>query len=294
MDRAAANLGKLEGIWNRAMSFVPKGPARGSPPEYDDLCRAWNDLLPGLPPIDGWTITDALPDIDELGQDYIDYFDIGEPAFSVDEAGEKPAKDLAEYRYRLGRARRRAVQERLEELTALIESSLSRVVASVTRDSRDQAAGDDVEGVAAAFDEIERLIADTVQRTGRWGDLRRHLRFGEGCDWHDIHDHDWPTVRVDIEAAAWSESDPLPVPDVDLGKAAAARPTGAATLALPWDRLDDEGFERLLYDLLRVFPDNENVQWLMHTRAPDRGRDISMDRVLRDSAGGVRNERVIV
>lgn len=294
MDRAAANLEKLEGILTRATSFIPRGPSRGSPPEYDDLCRAWRDLLPGLPPIDGWTVTDPLPDIDGLGQAYIDYLDGGEPPFSVDDAGEKPAKDLAEYRYRLGRARRRAVQERLEELTALIESSLSRVVANVAPDSRDRVAGDDVDGVAASFDEIERLIADTVQRTGRWGDLRRHLRFGQGCDWHDIQDHDWPTVRVDIEAAAWSESDPLPVPDIDLGAAAAARPTGAATLALPWERLDDEGFERLLYDLLRAFPDNENVQWLMHTRAPDRGRDISMDRVLRDGAGGVRNERVIV
>jgi Restriction endonuclease len=36
------------------------------------------------------------------------------------------------------------------------------------------------------------------------------------------------------------------------------------------------------------------VQWLTQTRAPDRGRDLSLDRVLGDSAGTVRNERVIV
>ncbi len=105
---------------------------------------------------------------------------------------------------------------------------------------------------------------------------------------------DWPSVRPDIEAGALSDTDPLSVPDLDLGQAAAGHLTGATTIALPWDRLDDDGFERLLYDLLRSFPEHENVQWLMQTRAPDRGRDLSMDRVLRDSTGGVRNERVIV
>lgn len=41
-----------------------------------------------------------------------------------------------------------------------------------------------------------------------------------------------------------------PVPD----QAAAGNLTETATIALPWDRLDDAGFERLLYDLLRSFP----------------------------------------
>lgn len=106
---------------------------------------------------------------------------------------------------------------------------------------------------------------------------------------------DWPSVRTDLDGAMLSDIDPVPVPaDIDLGAAAAGDLTGTATIALPWDRLDDDGFERLLYDLLRDFPDHQNVQWLMHTRAPDRGRDLSLDRVLRDSTGGVRTERVIV
>ncbi|MFJ6212213.1 hypothetical protein ACIQGZ_02580 [Streptomyces sp. NPDC092296] len=65
MDRAAANLTKLESIWDRAASLLPTGPSRGSDPEYDDLCRAWTDLLTGLLAIDGWTITEELPDADE-------------------------------------------------------------------------------------------------------------------------------------------------------------------------------------------------------------------------------------
>lgn len=66
------------------------------------------------------------------------------------------------------------------------------------------------------------------------------------------------------------------------------------TSSLPWTRLDDDSFERLLYDLLRSIAEHDNVQWLMQTRAPDRGRDLSLDRVIRDSTGSVRTERVIV
>jgi hypothetical protein len=120
MDRAAANLAKLEDVWRRAESFIPIGPAKGSHPEYDDLRRAWSDLLVGLPEIDGWTVTGELPDIDEIGQIIIDYFEISEPPIGAYEAEERPGKDLAEYRYRLNRARRRAARERLQYLTRMV------------------------------------------------------------------------------------------------------------------------------------------------------------------------------
>jgi hypothetical protein len=61
-----------------------------------------------------------------------------------------------------------------------------------------------------------------------------------------------------------------------------------------WDAIDDDGFERLLFDLLRGLPNYQNVEWLMKTRAPDRGRDLSLERILRDGGGTTRTERVIV
>src|SRR6266568_856778 len=228
MDRTAANLAKLDYVWARAAWFMPTGPARGSNPQYDDLRRAWADLLPGLPLIDGWTITDPLPDIDKIGQ----IFETSQHPVEAYEMAQRPGKDLTEYRYRLNRAHRRAARERLQQLTAAIDTGLPRLLRGVPRDSQDRLESPDV--------------------------------------------------------------DQLPVPDIDLGQAAGGHLTGTATIALPWERLKDDGFERLLYDLLRDIPEYHNVQWLMHTRAPDRGRDLSLDRVLRDSTGSVRNERVIV
>jgi hypothetical protein len=83
LDRAAANLVKLEGVWGRAQSHIPTGPQRGSHPEYEDLSRAWADLLTGLPPIDGWTITDQLPDVDALGELFLDSWEIGVDSFQA-------------------------------------------------------------------------------------------------------------------------------------------------------------------------------------------------------------------
>jgi hypothetical protein len=294
LDRTAANLARLESIWEQAKEHIPSGPSAGSTTEYDNLARAWRDVRKGLPPLNGWTIEGDLPDIDAMGRAFIDYFEIGEPPFPLYEEGEKPGRDLAEYRYRLDQARRKAVRGRLEQLVATVDSTLARLLEGVPRHSTDRVDTPEAGEVASNVAEIERLMGDLVERTGRWSDLHRHLRFGQGQDWHDIAEHDWPSVRPDVEAAGFSDTDPLPVPNIDLGEAADGDVTGTATTALPWDQLDAETFERLLFDLLRAFPENRNVEWLMPTNAPDRGRDLSMYRDLRVEAGSIRSERVIV
>lgn len=294
MDRAAANLAKLQTIWDRAQPMIPSSPQRGTSREYEDLRRAWTPLLSGLPPIDGLTVTEELPDIDEAGQSFIDYFEIGEPAFALMNELEKPGHQLDEYRFRLAQARRRAIHDRLDELTSTINGTLAKLTESVDRISSDRVDDPRTKVVEDSISEIERLLGDTTNRKGRWGDLHRHLHFGQGHDWHDIAEMDWPSVREDIEAASLSETDPLPVPAIDLGVAASARPTGGATIGLTWTALDDDGFERLLFDLLRGFPSYQNVEWLMKTRAPDRGRDLSAERIIKDDGGTTRTERMIV
>lgn len=294
MDRAAANLVKLQAIWDRAQPMLPSSPQRGTSREYENLRRAWTPLLAGLPPIDGFAVTEELPDIDEVGQSFIDYFEIGEPAFALMTELEQPGHQLDEYRFRLAQARRRAIHDRLDDLTSTINVTLGQITESVRRDSSDRVSDPGTAVVEESISEIERLLGDTIDRKGRWGDLHRHLRFGQGHDWHDIAEMDWPSVRTDIEAASLSESDPLPVPALDLGVAASARPSGGASIGITWKVLDDDKFERLLFDLLRGFSSYQNVEWLMKTRAPDRGRDLSAERVIRDDGGTTRTERVIL
>ena len=129
-------------------------------------------------------------------------------------------------------------------------------------------------------------MGDTATRRGRWSDLHRHTRFGQGQDWHDIAELDWPSVKQDIEAAGFRELS-LPIPEgVDLGQLAASKPEGQASTAIDWAVLDAKRFEDLLYDLAGALPGYQNVQLLMKTNAADRGRDISAERVIPDGAGG--------
>lgn len=294
MDRVSANLANLEAVWDRAQPMLPTGPSRGSSREYEDLRRTWTDLLAGLPPIDSWNITEELPDLDAAGQAFVDYADIGEPPFDLMNQLEAPGTQIDEYRFRLGRARRRAIHARLSTLTSTIDETIPQITKSLPRDSADKVSDSRTETVEQSIGEIERLLGDTTERKGRWGDLHRHLHFSQGQDWHDILEMDWPSVRTDIEAASLTDSDPLPVPEIDLGRAASAHPAGGASTTLAWSTLDDEGFERLLYDLLRSFPSYQNVEWLLKTRAPDRGRDLSAERVILDDSGTTRTERVII
>lgn len=74
----------------------------------------------------------------------------------------------------------------------------------------------------------------------------------------------------------------------------AGDPTPADPTRLSWEKLSDSGFERLLFDLFRKFPRYQNVEWLTHTRAPDRGRDLSAERVIVDDGGTTRTERVLI
>jgi hypothetical protein len=232
--------------------------------------------------------------MDEIGMMYLDYMEIGEPTLAVLDAKERPEKDLAEYRYRLSRARRRVIRDRLQELTSEVDNLLPQMLVDVAR-NQDRLADPRVTRVVDAITEIERLMGDTATRRGRWSDLHRHIRLGQGQDWYDIAELDWPSVKQDIEAAGLSESDPLPVPEgVDLGQLAASKPEGQASTAINWAVLDAKGFEDLLYDLARALPGYQNVQLLMKTNAADRGRDISAERVIPDGAGGVRTERVII
>jgi hypothetical protein len=293
LDKAAANLAKVEALWARARPFIPSGPSLGSDAAYDDLARSWPELLKGLPPIDGFTIRDALPDLDEVGRAFLEYAEIGELPTGAWELAEGPAKDIEEYRWRLRRARRNAVRARLAEIADEGTNLLERIVSSMPEGS-DPVEGPETLRFREIFAEIERLLGDSVTRQGRWSDLHRHLRFAQPHDWMDILELDWPSIRADIDAGALGADEPILIPMDDLGVIAASHPTGGVTTQLNWAAISDDDFERLMFDLCRGFENWENVEWLTHTNAPDRGRDISATRRFADGSGSVRSERTMV
>jgi len=67
-----------------------------------------------------------------------------------------------------------------------------------------------------------------------------------------------------------------------------------APIALDWERLSAEGFERLVFWLIAGAPGYENPEWLTRTNAPDRGRDLAATRVYKDPLSGTLRSRIVV
>jgi hypothetical protein len=265
---------------------------------YEQLRRSYEDLLSGLPALAGFRPTSVPWAWDEIAQRRVDAIDIDVPEMIAAEAREanEPDEQLAEYRHKFSKARRRLVRRRVVELMEEVDAILAEVDEErVPRDGTPMGEKENWKRLVAAIGEIERLLgSDLAQRKGNWANLRRHLGFAQGVDFLDIAEQDWSSVRPDIEASLYGELEPLPVEVADLDSLADSEPAGSVSTALRWKALDDEGFERLIFNLLAGADGYENPQWLMKTRAPDRGRDLSVVRVIPDALGGVRRERVIV
>src|SRR4051794_18767448 len=77
-DATEANLRKLESLWKQIRGLVGTGFAFGSPPEYDNACRAFRHILPTMPALNGFRLEDHLLDFDAIGQMRLDATEIGE------------------------------------------------------------------------------------------------------------------------------------------------------------------------------------------------------------------------
>jgi Restriction endonuclease len=298
-DAAETTLRRLETIWERLIAIIPGGIAFvGNSPdgiEYENLCRAFRDLSEGLPPIDGFRIQTLPMPLDDIAQNRFDAQDLGFPEAitGVEAAIDEPGEAIREYRFRFDRARRRAARDRILELIAEIDDHLRSLTSRIDPD-REAITDAEWSDLREAVSEMERLAGSSTPRKGRWAELRRHLAWAQGVDLQDIALHDWPSVLVDINGALYTDTEPMPVSGVDLGTLAETRLEGRASTKLNWDAIDDEGFERLIFNLISNTVGYENPRWLTKTYAPDGGRDLSVERVYSDLLGGTKRQHVII
>jgi len=299
-DRTEANLHQLEQVAEQLGSLVPEGIVfPGDSPEgrqHNELRRRFTELVDALPALDGYRI-DAQPlSLDDIAQWRMEAFQASIPESLIDLERHlaAPQEATAEYRHRFERLRRRLTREQLQHLVERVDELLGAIRSRNPQKSGSVGEDPQWPQLCDAVAQIRRLLGG--QTTGHsWADLARHLSFAEAVDLKDIAERDWPAVRADIESKLYADDEPRPVETEDLASVVAQHPTGPVATALAWDRLDDdEGFERLVFNLLRDAPGYRNPQWLTNTRAPDRGRDLSVERDLDDALGGSRHERVVV
>jgi len=297
-DRAEANLNKLEALWDKLSALIPQGIVFGGPEdrEYRELRRGYANVLKGLPPIDGWSITANPLELAEIAQSRLDAAELGEIEISISlERGiNEPELQIDEYRSRLQRKRRELVRARLTELVSEVDALVQTCAEPIlSRDDYSSVRDENWETLEGLISEIDRLFGSKT-RSPAWGNLRRHLGFAKGCDALDIREQDWPAIKREIEELVFDDTEPIPISVPDLGVLAASRPAGPVSTTLKWDVLNDEDFERLILAVISDARGYENPEWLMKTRAADRGRDLSCVRVRSDDLSGVIRERVII
>lgn len=299
-DRVEANLRRLEGLLDKLGDVTPSGIsfADYSPQalQYRELSRDYRDLVGALPSVGGFQIDAEPVPLDEIARLRFDAGEIDEPEIliALSQRMSAPAEELAEYRHRFTRERRALVRRRLQELVTDVDDLLG-ALPPAPEDN------DDLPGWSEGFDwghlrskvaEIRRL--HDISAGNRWGDLMRHLSFAEPVDLRDIIWFDWPAVRPAIESSLYAGSEPIPVEVADLGELVAERPEGAVSTALNWAALDADGFERLLFNVVASTDGYENPQRLTAINAPDRGRDLSVNRHIADDLAGTRLLRVMI
>lgn len=297
-EAAEANLIKLERLWDELSGAIPTGVSFGSNPEYEDRARSYGLLLIALPKIDGWRPAAEPSDLDGVAQSRFDAMEIAEPSaeLSVERWIEEPGRELREYRFRLNNKRRALIRDPLVGLVDQIDADLRaiREVAGNEPEANHQLDKAVWSDMREHLKQIEVLLGSSVKKPERWSDMMRHMHFGYVGDLHDIESLDWPQVKAGLRKGLYGANEAVPVGVEDLGSLVASRPVGPVTTALAWANLDDQSFERLIFSLISDTPGYENPEWLMQTRAPDRGRDLSATRVVQDELSGTSRSRVVI
>jgi hypothetical protein len=294
-EATEANLGKAERLLAEAHALIPSGIVFGSNSRYDEKCLAIDELAQHLPAIDGWKPKLGMLDLDDIAGWRLDAAESGEPNLIEYRAIEESFRGLAEYRWRFNRKRRALIRDAALNLMSDIDRDLLTLREELRdRQENERAAESAWNGLRSHIAEIETLLGSSMKRPQEWGALRRHMSYAMVCDFNDIAKTDWPAVKKGLAKTLYGEDEPLPVETGDLADLVASRPCGPVSSKLRWSNLTAEDFERLIFSLISSESGYENPTWLMHTNAPDRGRDLSVFRVSTDALSGTSRIRIII
>lgn len=300
LEATEANLSKLENLWSNMEEKVPDGIVFGENGDYERWRMAYERILDELPEIDGWKPDEVPRSLDAIAQARLDARELADPYILSDQARweDEPGKQLRQYRFEFDQKRKELVRQAASDVRTEIEGllrSLAEEYEYEDPDDPDRKIKEDSD-----FQRLEKLVSQletllgSLPRPNRWADLRRHLRFGELKDLHDIIVLDWPEVTQGLQNELYGTDEPSPVDVTDLDDLAESEYTGSIATGLDWGSLSSEEFERLMFALIRSTDLYENPRWLMNENAPDRGRDMSVELVTQDELRGTKRERVII
>jgi Restriction endonuclease len=295
-ERAELNAARLAKLWDAYRANMPDDIAFGLDSiESDNVRREWARLVQALPAIDGFRPDSDLMSYDAIASCRLDYREIGEfeATISFERAVESPGRELADYQYRLKNERRRLTHHALNEAIHEVDDLLAQTQEIDRGRAFPGSSENGWETLNRCWEQIHGLLATDMPSNGRWSDMARHLHFAEPHDLRDIYNMDWPSIRQSILDHVF-QGEPLRVEVEDLAVYRTSSPTGTVSTSLNWAVLDDDAFERVVLGIVESLEGYENARRLMKTRAADKGRDLSADRIIRDGLGGTRRVPIMI
>ena len=267
-------------------------------PERENNIRNFASILDALPKIDGWKPEIEIFSASDTAIMRVEAQETGEIDIikQVEDELDKPKFLIREYRFKFDQTRRMLVRNKIRELEHFIDQCLGDLKAELKEatDFRREISNPKFEKLKDAIAQIDTLLGSSVTRPNRWGDLHRHLNFGQLHDLKDIIEVDWPTIKAGLAINLYHENEPVPVDVEDLALLAKSSPSGTVSTRIDWTNISPEDFERLIFALISNQNGYENVELLMQTNAPDKGRDVSAYRVHSDPLSGTIRRRVII
>lgn len=77
--RTEKNLHQLQTILDRALTMIPNGLEVIGSLEYEDLQRQWKAGIAQVTPVNGFSLTEALPAIETVDRGFVESSEIGAP-----------------------------------------------------------------------------------------------------------------------------------------------------------------------------------------------------------------------
>lgn len=293
-EAVEANYAKLERLGSQIKVSLQTANEAG---QYSQLHRSFELISKQMPTIEGFALELCLPQPNDIKWESI----VGAESrgtkisLALEASISRQVEILSNYRSRLEAKRRELARQAVETYCTQIETKLSELKpAARKRKHNAKMPKKRWEELKMLFKSIDALLGNSLARPARWSDMARHLAFGVKCDYNDIVEQDWPNIRQWLDRSLYGDSDPLPVTTKDLGDVVSSRPQGPVSTELRWEVLTPADFERLILNLIDCTPTYENARLLTHTNAPDRGRDLSVERVTQDPLTGTRRHRIIL
>ncbi len=291
---AEANLEKIRNGCEKLHALESADWNDDSGATAEDCVRVIYDIWSALPKIDGWKPDIHIYDATEVHLMRIDAQEAGflEAIAGVENQISEYLNTIDEYAFRLKQKRRVATRQRIRELVKVADQVVTSLNMKLEKEIEDFT--DELGPIHESIEQIDVLLGNSFTRPPRWADLRRHLSFWQLCDVYDIVNQDWPSVYPVLMEKLYFDDEPIESDISDFGAIIVEESHLPISTKLAWDKLSSENFERLIFNLVSNEHGYQDPQWLTHTNAPDRGRDISVQRVFEDMLTGTIRQRVII